>query len=173
MCFFHIPLFRGQFLKLMNEKSGFTVADADDVLPMYNWKEFFYDKIPADRQIEAIKIWDEVDSYHGEKDWQERIKRRGNLFFQIVKAWVEYVERTILVVNEVEWNDIPGYKPIVDALIAEFEDREIHLHPDSLRHATVSFISNVRLLNKFVNIVFSKTYAFDAYAVNRTLEIVA
>jgi hypothetical protein len=69
MCFFHIPLFRGQFLKLMNEKSGCTVADSDDVLPMYNWQEFFYDKIPADRQIEANKIWEEVDSYHGEKDW--------------------------------------------------------------------------------------------------------
>jgi hypothetical protein len=38
----------------------------------------------------------------------------------IVKAWVEYVERTIVVVNEVDWNDIPGYKPIVDALIFEF-----------------------------------------------------
>lgn len=157
----------------MNEKSNCTVADSDDVLPMYNWQEFFYDKIPADRQIEANKIWEEVDSYHGEKDWQERIKRRGNAFFLIVKAWVEYVERTILVVNEVDWNDIPGYTPIVEALTTEFEAREIHLHPDSLRHATVSFISNVRLLNKFVNIVFSKTYAFDAQSVNSTMDITA
>jgi len=43
-----------------------------------------------------------------------------------VKAWVEYVERTIFVVNEVDWNDIPGYKLIVDALIAELEARDIH-----------------------------------------------
>ena len=105
----------------MNEKSSCPLTDSDvSVLPMYNWQEFFYDKIPADRQMEANKIWEEVDSYHGEKDWQERIKRRGNAFFMIVKAWVEYVERTIVVVNEVDWNDIPGYKPIVDALIFEF-----------------------------------------------------
>ena len=47
------------------------------------------------------------------------------------------------------------------------------MHPDSLRFATVSFISNSRLLKKFVNIIFSKTYAFDAHAVNSTLDLVA
>lgn len=54
----------------MNEKSSCPLTDSDvSVLPMYNWQEFFYDNIPADRQMEANKIWEEVDSYHGEKDW--------------------------------------------------------------------------------------------------------
>lgn len=53
----------------------------------------------------------------------------------------------MLVVNEVDWNDIPGYRCIVDALIAELEIRDLFMYPDSLRQATVSFISNVRLLN--------------------------
>jgi hypothetical protein len=44
--------------------------------------------------------------------------------------------------------------------------------PDSLRTAALSFISNVRLLNKFVNIVFSKTQVHDSASVDITLEMV-
>lgn len=133
----------------------------------------FYGKIPLDKQKEANVIWKEVDSYHKENDWQERIKRRGHAFFMIVKTWVEYVERTIVVVNEVDWTEIPGYRPIVDALMEELQERDLLSYPDSLSQATVSFISNASLLNKFVNIVFSKTYAFDAMAVNKTMELTA
>lgn len=147
-------------------------SDLPVILPLFNWQEYFYDKIPEAKQQEAREMYEEILSYQGEKDWQERIKRRGTAFFLIIKAWVEYVERSIYVVADVDWNDIPGYKPIVNAIIAELESRDILHHSDSLRQATVSFISNVRLLNQFVRIVFSKTSAFDALAVTRTLDIV-
>lgn len=44
--------------------------------------------------------------------------------------------------------------------------------PDSLWKATVSFMSNARLLNQFTHIVFSKTYAFDPHAVRKTMDII-
>lgn len=90
---------------------------------------------------------EEIFSYDGEQDWQARLKKRGSCFFLVVKAWVEYVERSIHVVNEVEWGEIPGYTEIVAALTKELDYREILHQPDSLRLATVAFLSNARLLN--------------------------
>lgn len=77
-----------------------------------------------------------------------------------------------MVVNEVDWNDIPGYKLILDCFIKEMEIRNINNLPDSLRQASVSFISNARLLNQFVKIIFNKTPVYDAQAVNSTLDLV-
>jgi hypothetical protein len=68
----------------------------------------------------------------------------------IAKAWIKYVKRTIVVLNEIDWSDIPGYYQIVEAIVLELKEREVYDYPDSLNSATVSFISNVRLLNDFV-----------------------
>jgi hypothetical protein len=65
ICFFHIPLFRGQFLKLVNEKSTET-ADVCSALPIYAWQNLFYDKIPESRQKEAKEIWDDIQEHHGD-----------------------------------------------------------------------------------------------------------
>lgn len=52
---------------------------------------------------------DEIKGMRGDKEWQERIMRRSTAFFLIAKAWVDYVQRTIFVINEVVWEEIPGY----------------------------------------------------------------
>jgi hypothetical protein len=159
-------------LKLLNEKSADT-SDICFALPIYAWQSLFYDKIPESRQKEAHEIWDDIQEHHGDQDWQDRIKKRGDAFCKIVKAWVEYVERTIVVVNEVEWKNIPGYEPIVEALMEELEKRDLHTYSDFLCEATVSFMSNATLLNNYINVVFKKTYAFDAVAVDKTMELTA
>ena len=56
----------------------------------------------------------------------------------------------MVVLNEVEWSDIPGYYAIVEAVILEMQNREVVDYPDSLKITTISFISNVSLLNNFV-----------------------
>jgi hypothetical protein len=73
---------------------------------------------------------------------------------------------------EVDWNIIPGYGPIVLAIISELEIREIHQYPDSLRKTTVSFLSNAKLLNRFLKITFGKTNVYDSAAVCSTLDLI-
>jgi hypothetical protein len=97
-----------------------------NILPIHKWQQNFYDLIPEAKQLKANLVYNEILSYDGETDWQERITRRGNAFFQIIKAWVEYVENTIHQVNEISWDEIPGYQPIVDAITSELELREIN-----------------------------------------------
>lgn len=59
------------------------------LLPMFNWQAFFYDRIPLEKQTEANKLLKHIKEYHsGEKNWQDRIKKRGNAFFLIAGAWI-------------------------------------------------------------------------------------
>lgn len=92
----------------------------------------------------------------------------------ILKAWVDYVHRTLVSVGDVRWGaEIPGYNTIVDTLLHEMELIQPTLYPDSLKETILSFLSNVRLLDGFVKIVFKKTSAYDSLAVIKTMELVA
>jgi hypothetical protein len=77
-------------------------------------------------------------------------------------------------VGDVSWgNDIPGYSTIVATLLHEMDHLEVIFYPDSLKDTILSFLSNVRLLNDFVRIVFKKTSAYDSLAVITTMDLVA
>ncbi len=81
MCFFHIPKFREQFLSLISDlddenykgdifqspKRDRSVSSA--ILPIYNWQEYFYDKIPEVKQIDANKVFGQMKELSGEQDW--------------------------------------------------------------------------------------------------------
>lgn len=54
-----------------------------------------------------------------EISWQNRIKKRKGAYFMILKAWVEYVQRTVIKIDEVTWDEIPGYKIIKETLLKE------------------------------------------------------
>lgn len=57
------------------------MSDVPYVLPVYNWQEYLYDLIPESKQKEANQVYHEILDYHGELDWQNRIRRRNCCFF--------------------------------------------------------------------------------------------
>lgn len=84
------------------------------------------------------------------------------------------MHRTLVSIGDVRWGaEIPGYNTIVATLFHEMELMEVTLYPDSIKETILSFLSNVRLLNDFVRIVFKKTSAYDSLAVIKTMELVA
>jgi hypothetical protein len=89
-----------------------------------------------------------------------RISKRGVAYFLIVKEWSDYVKRA-LVINNVNWTDVPGYLPILKSILLEMKEREITYYPEALKEATTSLIANEKILNIFVTIVLKKTHAFD------------
>ena len=90
----------------------------------------------------------------------------------IVKQWAIYVKKTLVSCN-ISWKDVPGYKSILKAILLEMKERDIALYPEAMKETTCALLSNEKLLNVFVTIVFKKTYAFDTLAVNEALELVA
>jgi hypothetical protein len=78
------------------------------------------------------------------------------VFFLIIKNWAENVKKT-LVSSKINWNDVPGYKIIMKCVLLEMKHREIINYPDALIECTQALLSNEKLLNVFVTIVFRKT----------------
>ena len=103
--------------------------------------------------------------------WKMRVQKRGVAYFLIVKQWGDYAKRA-LVINNVNWVDVPGYLKIVKSILLEMKERDIAYYPEALKEATCSLIANEKILNIFVTIVFKKTHAFDNQAVNSSLELV-
>ncbi len=130
---------------------------AHGIMRIFDWKTFFYDQIPQDKYDNNIEILQKILSTD---KWKMRISKRGVAYFLIVKQWAEYVKRS-LVRNNVNWMNVPGYRLILKSILIEMKEREVALYPEALKNATIALISNEKLLNVFVSIVFRKTQAFD------------
>jgi hypothetical protein len=104
--------------------------------------------------------------------WKLRIQKRGVAYFLIVKEWATYVKNT-LVIRNINWKHVPGYKMIVKSILLEMKERDIAFYPEALKEASCALLSNEKLLNIFITIVFQKTHAFDSLAVNSALEMTA
>jgi hypothetical protein len=176
-CFFRIPQYREMFLSIVDTaEPGKLILErrqtsALNLIRMFDWQVSLYDKIPLEKQEESLKILKEV-LQNPDSKWKERMRKRGNAFFKIIKAWVEYVQRSIVVL-EVNWKDIPGYRDIVKVLLHQVKIQDVHFYPESLREATLSFLCNVKLLNELVVTQFTKTHVYDSLAVIKTMELVA
>ena len=93
------------------------------------------------------------------------------MFFMIAQAWCRHVRKVLYVEKAITWVDIPGYRPILKALLTEMQRRTIRMYPDALVETIKSFLTNAKLLNVVIKIAFSKTYIFESLTVMRTLEM--
>lgn len=83
--------------------------------------------------------------------------KRGVAFFFFLDEWGQYVNKTVVVKDHVPWQDLPGYKTLVKALLLELKIREITAYPEALKAASQSILNNRKLLNVYVAIIFYKT----------------
>ena len=58
------------------------------------------------------------------------------MFFFIIKAWIEYVTRTLVVTEYVVWRLVPGYKEITSALLEEMAAKDVFFYTDAMIEAT-------------------------------------
>jgi len=83
------------------------------------------------------------------------------------------VKRTLVSTDGIVWGDIPGYKILVKILLNEFKNQDVHYYSDALREASISFLSNEKLLSPLMTTVFKKTNVHDCAAVIKSLELIA
>ena len=95
------------------------------------------------------------------------------MFFFIIKAWIEYVTRTLVVTEYVVWRLVPGYKEITSALLEEMAAKDVFFYTDAMIEATQAFLVNGNLLWFFVRTAFLKTATRDVSTIMKTMEITA
>ena len=110
---------------------------------IFDWDRYFYSHLPKDN--EQKKENDKILKYILENSrWHDRIKKRGVGFLLIITEWAKYVKQAVIKRN-IFWQDVPGYKTIVKAVLREFQKRPLMLYPDALLDSSMALLSNEKV----------------------------
>lgn len=82
--------------------------------------------------------------------WHDRMKKRGVGFLLIITEWAKYIKNAVVRRN-VFWQDVPGYKIIVKAVLREIQKRSLLLYPDALIDCSMALLSNEKVR---MNLIF-------------------
>lgn len=101
------------------------------------------------------------------------MKKRGGAFFAFVRYWVSYIESVVVNSKHVSWRYFPGYNKILLGFLAEMKLRELQQYSEAMKKAAASLLSNEKLLNPFVLIIFRKTNENDQLNVVRAFDLLS
>ena len=88
--------------------------------------------------------------------WKKRLRRRGIAFFRFLANWTKYVAN-IVAHESVPWQDIPGYRVLVNSLLNEMKHRAVTNYPDAMKDVYIELLANEMLLTVFVRLVLKAT----------------
>lgn len=156
-CYFRIPDFRAALLQVLSEEQTGPAYETDNSVirtVLFSWKEDFFDQLqrlfPRFQQ-QQVGLTNAL-----KKNWRNKFRSRGIIFFFFVKEWCEYVRKSI-VVNSIDWEQIPGYSVIVQNFLSQLRTRPTSKYPDILIESSVSLLANSKLLKPFFYAVLEKT----------------
>lgn len=97
---------------------------------IFDWDKYFYSHLPKsnEQKIENDKMLMQIID---NSKWHDRMKKRGVGFLLIITEWAKYVKAAVVRKN-IFWQDVPGYKVIVKAVLREMQKRQLLLYPDAL-----------------------------------------
>ena len=101
------------------------------------------------------------------------MKKRGGAFFAFVKYWANYVESIAINSKHISWRYFPGYTKILLSFMAEMKIRPISNYTEVMKKAAASMLTNDKLLNPFVLILFRKTNENDQPTVIKTFDLIS
>lgn len=102
-------------------------------------------------------------------EWKERFIKRGLAFFYFIKYWVDYVIAVVPVTSQIQWKYFPGYNRLLKGFFVEMKLRSITEYPDALLEAATKLLTNERILNPLIGIVFHKANIYDGSTVIKTI----
>ena len=88
-----------------------------------------------------------------------------------MQAWCRHVRRVIYVEKSITWNDVPGYKEIVTAILEEVQEANLLYIRDSMVAALRSFVVNPKLLNAVIKLIFRKTSIYNSVSVLKAMDL--
>ena len=160
IAYFRIPAFRTKLLDCIKSKSFYPVNEwrgitmdleeeihDSELVPALDWPRLFYALL--NKNTSNIKALDN-------EKWQQRISKRGLVFFRFIKKWARQINKEFVRAN-LPWNHIPGYNIVVKCFLIELKEREIDKYNEAMVEASISLLRNSNLLNPFLYILFNKT----------------
>ena len=100
------------------------------------------------------------------------MSKRSSAFFYFVKFWVQYIEECVIKARDIQWKYFPGYNKLIKCFLIELKKRSIMEYPSALKEASFSLLSNEKLLNSFVFIIYNKANIYQPLTVNKAIEYI-
>ncbi len=146
----------------------FNPVDINPVNYLIDWETLFYDRIDKlsknscssnmSKEIQEIseKI-KESENIIQSLEWKERISKRGNAFFSMIFRLEKYIQSKVIILRNLRWAKIPGFKFIINAIIHELKRREVAQYQEPLVRLVTIFINDSDISNLFIDTIIRKT----------------
>jgi len=159
---------------LVKSKSIEIVVEADnaiDINPvnsLIDWETLFYDRIEKHAKTyenssiskelqEILEKMKETETIINSLQWKGRIRKRGNAFFSMIFRLEKYIQNKVIILRNMRWTKIPGFKLIINAIVHELKKREVALYQEPLVRLLSIFINDSDISNLFINTVIRRT----------------
>lgn len=155
--YFRIPQFRSQLLSVLNNekttKSQIDKQNQDIESVLLDWDKDFYAHISNEEKY-MLNI--DLLQMALKKNWSEKFRKKGIIFFYFLIEWCDYVKKT-LVVKNFSWENIAGYDVLVNTFVEQLKIRDIKKHPDVLVNASKALLANPNVLDIMLKTIITKT----------------
>ena len=89
----------------------------------------------------------------------------------VIRAWCQHIRRVLYIEKAITWNDVPGYKEIVTAMLEEIQESQLIYFKEAQIEAMKSFVVNPKLMNPLIKLAFKKTSKYDSLAVMKAMDL--
>ena len=150
---------------IQDDNETLKEVDLDPINSLMDWENLFYYRIEKfaaavnkDHKIheiiEKIKETEDIIKLH---KWEARISKRGNAFFSMIIRLDKYIQSKVILLRNLRWFKIPGFKFIINSIIHELKKREVSLYQEPLIKLVTLFINDSDISNFFINIILRRT----------------
>ncbi len=150
-----------------NEEAANNAIDVNPVNSLIDWETLFYERIEklADtndanisREVQEIfEKMKETENIINRLEWKGRISKRGNAFFSMIIRLEKYIQSKVIILRNLRWVKIPGFKFIINAIIHELKKREVSQYQEPLVRLLTIFINDSDISNLFINTIIRRT----------------
>jgi hypothetical protein len=145
-----------------------NAIDINPVNSLIDWGTLFYERIEKHSKSssnsniskefqEILEKMKETETIINLLEWKGRISKKGNAFFSIIFRLEKYIQSKVIILRNLRWTKIPGFKFIINAIIHELRKRDVALYQEPLVRLLTIFINDSEISNLLINTIIRRT----------------
>lgn len=104
--------------------------------------------------------------------WEHKFLKRGTAFLSFMTRWCKHVYSSIMIKENVPWEQLPGYNTLLFNVLVEFKKKEMKEINDTLAETLYQLLHNEKLLSIYLRIIYNKTRVYDSQNVGRAYDLI-
>ena len=168
-----------------------NIEDLIQIDPINNlllWENLFYLKLKSslDENNKTNKLENDINDKRNklqnliennkdknENNWEVPFIQRNNIFFVLIDKLVNYINKVSESNNEINWLNIPGFIPILNAITHEIYIKPVNSYSKIFKNIFKLFINTPEIPNTFIKEIIYKTNAYDVNGIFNIFDIIS